>query len=221
MSDHTDHKAPAVMISIKSILEKLIKQEKKLINIISDSPTSQYRNHKMFYLVQQFAKEYRVTIRWIYLEAGHGKGIPDGIRAVVKKAARDITAFNLDIPHYSVKDFLESGLQEKLPSIEIITYSKDAVISLAENIRETTGIVGTMKIHDICCYPQSNNISVRNLSQEKAREVELRVINKKSNNKEESNQHTSDEESMEDELEDIDEDGGSQDESEAEICILL
>ena len=87
MSDHTDHKAPAVMISIKSILEKLIKQEKKLINIISNSPNSQYRNRKMFYLVQQFAKEYRVTIRWIYLEAGHGKGISDGIRAVVKKAA--------------------------------------------------------------------------------------------------------------------------------------
>ena len=124
MSDHTDHKAPAVMISIKPILEKLIKQEKKLINIIIDNI-------------------------W------------------------DIIAFNLDIPHYSVKDLLERGLQEKLPSKGIITYSKDAVISLAENIPETTGIVGTMKIHDICCYPQSNNTSVRNLSQEKAREVEL------------------------------------------------
>ena len=33
--------------------------------------------------------------------------------------------------------------------------------------------------------------------------------------------NTSDEESMEDELEDIDEDSSSQDESEAEICILL
>ena len=124
MSDHTDHKAPAVMISIKPILEKLIKQEKKLINIIIDNI-------------------------W------------------------DIIAFNLDIPHYSVKDLLERGLQEKLPSKGIITYSKDAVISLAENIPETTGIVGTMKIHDICCYPQSNNTSVWNLSQEKAREVEL------------------------------------------------
>ena len=124
MSDHTDHKAPAVMISIKPILEKLIKQEKKLINNIIDNI-------------------------W------------------------DIIAFNLDIPHYSVKDLLERGLQEKLPSKGIITYSKDAVISLAENIPETTGIVGTMKIHDICCYPQSNNTSVRNLSQEKAREVEL------------------------------------------------
>ena len=48
MSDHTDHKAPVVMISIKPILEKLIKQEKKLINIISDSPTSQYRTVKCF-----------------------------------------------------------------------------------------------------------------------------------------------------------------------------
>ena len=221
MSDNTDLKAPAMMINIKPILEKLLKQEKKLINIISDSPTCQYRNRKMFYLVQQFAKEYRVTIRWTYLEAGYGKGIPDRIGAVVKKAVRDIIAFNLHIPHYSVKDLLESSFQEKLPSIGIITYSKDAVIILAENIPETTGIVGTLKIHDICCYPQSNNISVQNLSQEKAREVELRVINKKSNNKEESNQHTSDEESMEDDLKGIDEDNSSQDESEAEICTLL
>ena len=159
VSDHIDHKAPAVMISIKPILEKLIKQEKKLINIISDSPTCQYRNCKMFYLVQQFAKEYRVTRRWIDLETVHDKDIPDGIGAV-KKAVRDIIAFNPDIPHYSVKDLLESGFEEKLPSIGIITYSKDAVISLTQNIPETTGIVGTMKIHDICCCPQSNNIFV-------------------------------------------------------------
>ena len=95
----------------------------------------------MFYLVQQFAEDYRVTIQCIYLEAGHDKGIPDGIGAVVKKAVQDIIAFNPDIPHSSVKDLLESGLQGKLPSIGIITYSKDAVISLAKNILGTTDIV--------------------------------------------------------------------------------
>ena len=39
------------------------------------------------------------------------------------------------------KDLFESGLQEQLPSIGIITYSKDAIISLAKNIPGTTDIV--------------------------------------------------------------------------------
>ena len=32
-----------------------------------------------------------IDLKWIYLESGHGKGIPDGIGATVKKAIKDVS----------------------------------------------------------------------------------------------------------------------------------
>ena len=84
LSDYTDHKTAAVMTSILPVLKNFAKGGKTTINIVIDSPMLQYRNRKIFYLIHQFAEEYIVTLHWIYLEAGHGKGIPDGIGVVVK-----------------------------------------------------------------------------------------------------------------------------------------
>ena len=62
LSDHTSHQAAAVMVSVKPVLESLVKNGKVKINIVSDSPTSQYRNKKIFYMIQQFSHEYEVTV---------------------------------------------------------------------------------------------------------------------------------------------------------------
>ena len=134
LSDHTSHQAAAVMVSVKPVLESLIKNGKVKINIVSDSPTSQYRNKKIFYIIQQFANEYEVTVHWIYLEAGHGKGIPDGVGAVVKRAIKDIIMYNPDDPHYTVDQLIQSGLQDHLTSVKIIVYSEEDVNSLESKL---------------------------------------------------------------------------------------
>ena len=33
----------------------------------------------MFYLVQEFLKDKKVIVSWIFLKKGHLKGVPDGI----------------------------------------------------------------------------------------------------------------------------------------------
>ena len=106
LSDHTSHQAAAVMVGLKPVLESLVKNGKVKINIVGDSPTSQSRNNKIFYMIQQFANEYEVTVHWIYLEAGHGKGIPDGVGAVVKHAIKDIIMYNPADPHYTVDQLI-------------------------------------------------------------------------------------------------------------------
>ena len=96
LSDYTGHKAAAVMTSILPVLKNYVEEGKTTINIVNDSPTSQYRNRKIFYLIHQFAEEYNVTLNWIYLEAGHGKGIPNGTGTVVKQAIQNVITFNTE-----------------------------------------------------------------------------------------------------------------------------
>ena len=37
-----------------------------------------------------------IDLKWIYLESGHGRGIPDRIGATVKKAIKDLLLFHPD-----------------------------------------------------------------------------------------------------------------------------
>ena len=106
ISDHTDHKAPATIVSFKSILNEFVNiSRKNKITIVSDSPTKQYRNKTIFYYMKRFVQSFKdVEFKWIFLEAGHGKGIPDGIGATVKKAIKNIVAKNPSVPVYKVED---------------------------------------------------------------------------------------------------------------------
>ena len=46
----------------------------KVIHFWSDSPSSQYRNIKMFSIMCRFVERYGIRCTWSYFEAGHGKG---------------------------------------------------------------------------------------------------------------------------------------------------
>ena len=123
LSDETDHKAAATWASMSPILNQCVEKGGiKKINIVSDSPTSQYRNKSIFYFMQDFCEKSNIFFKWIYLEAGHGKGIPDGIEAVVKQAISDIVPFNPEQGVYGCNDMLKLGLRDIIPSISIHTY---------------------------------------------------------------------------------------------------
>ena len=175
LSDYTDHKSAAVMTSIVPMLKNFVEGGKTTINIVSDSPTLQYRNRKIFYLIHQFAEEYNVTLHWIYLEAGHEKGIPDGTGAVIKQAIQNVITFNPDKPHYTVKHLFNSDLQMQLPSIKIHEYTKDDVVALDTAIPEVAPIKGMMKIHDVLCKNNEGFIIVKDVSSAKSRQVNLSV----------------------------------------------
>ena len=131
------------------MLKNFVEGGKTTINIASDTPTPQYRNIKIFYLIHQFAEEYNVTLHWIYLKAGHRKGIPDGIGVVVKQAIQNVITFNPDKSYYTVKHLFNCDLQMQLPSIKLHDYTMDNVVALDTVIPEVAPIKGTMKIHDV------------------------------------------------------------------------
>ena len=56
--------------------------------VFSDGPTTQYRCKDNFYMLSKVPIELGYQrINWSFMEAGHGKGAPDGIGAVVKREA--------------------------------------------------------------------------------------------------------------------------------------
>jgi hypothetical protein len=103
ISDNLSHGPAAIWAHLEPPI-KFIKEKYPLINklhVISDGPTTQYRCRANFYLFSTKPKELYIPEggSWNFMEAGHGKGAPDGIGAVVKRAAdtlvntyrRDIT----------------------------------------------------------------------------------------------------------------------------------
>ena len=58
-------------------LESLIEESNdkiNMINIVSDSSSSQYRNKSIFWFGSKFVEKYNVRLKWIYLELNKGKG---------------------------------------------------------------------------------------------------------------------------------------------------
>jgi hypothetical protein len=55
------------------------------IVIVSDSPSSQYRNRFTLFLMNTLCNA--SSWEWIYSEAGHGKGAADGVGAAIKRQA--------------------------------------------------------------------------------------------------------------------------------------
>ena len=89
VSDVTDHTAPMVFAILKQIvtLAKQTVPELKYIHYLSDSPSSQYRNKHLMYIIAQHDKMFGIPCTWTYFESGHGKGPCDGIGGSSKRLA--------------------------------------------------------------------------------------------------------------------------------------
>ena len=84
VSDVKSHKAEATMTSLLAMFGGDLK-DCKTMYIVSDSPTSQYRNKKMCFFIKKWAVENGVDIYWIYTESGHDKGPMDGVGSAIKR----------------------------------------------------------------------------------------------------------------------------------------
>lgn len=68
------------------------------VHFLSDSPSKQYRNQFMYYvmiryIVPIFSQLKRLS--WNYTEAGHGKGAPDGVGVTVKRTCDRIISYGV------------------------------------------------------------------------------------------------------------------------------
>ncbi len=153
MSDYTNHMAEAAWCSIEDLLAYMIEHKKiKRINIISDSPSSQYRNKTTIYFLNQYATQLAITIRWIFLESGHGKGIADAISARMKRKMDECISFNPNKSYNTTTDFVHDIINST--SIKLFTYDQTDVQKTKEQIPRTLKTVkGTAELHEIIAEP--------------------------------------------------------------------
>ena len=95
-----------------------------------------------------YCKEKIIDLKWIYLESGHGKGIPDGIGATVKKAIKDLLLFHPDDTLRNVADLFSHYIQDCIPSIELNVCSKD-VQKFNSSLPKVGEIKGILKVNEV------------------------------------------------------------------------
>lgn len=116
------------------------------IHFLSDSPSGQYRNCKMFYVISKLHWHFPSLrlVTWNYSESGHGKGAPDGVGGVLKRTADQIVARGRDIADLET---LFSVLKSNVPGVicEVIDESgiqqKDMLVPTLRSFK------GTMRVH--------------------------------------------------------------------------
>ncbi|PAA81990.1 hypothetical protein BOX15_Mlig001506g19, partial [Macrostomum lignano] len=122
------------------------------IVIVSDSPSSQYRNRKMVFLFDRLMKIMRVSSwRWIYTEAGHGKGAADGVGAAIKRRCDEVVASRQDVvTPQDVMEAVRSGsplhILTWLVQPEDMNYFTSIITFVGEDL---CGMPGSKSMHDV------------------------------------------------------------------------
>ncbi|KAG8176820.1 hypothetical protein JTE90_003448 [Oedothorax gibbosus] len=136
------------------------------IHGMSDSPSNQYRNKTMFYIISTVLKEDFPCIKkvtWNYTEAGHGKGAPDGIGGVLKRTADRIVAQGADLANYHT---LFEALQKEVVGVKLTAVTKNEIIK-CDNLLAGKPIYpfkGTAKVHQVTWSEAALKTSYRKLS---------------------------------------------------------
>ncbi|KAH3810303.1 hypothetical protein DPMN_138693 [Dreissena polymorpha] len=83
------------------------------------------------------------SVNWSYTEAGHGKGAPDGVGAVVKREADRLVSHGTDI---TAAQQLCTLLNDNLNVQMFYISDKEFSLSTSHNLQT---VKGTMKIHQV------------------------------------------------------------------------
>ena len=116
-----------------------------------------------------------VSLSWVYLEAGHGKGVPDGIGAAAKRAIDNIMGDYPKDPIYSVEDLLDLGLEAYLPSIVVLKHTPAEVDEVLKSIPKHNSVPGTMRFHEFTAMPDTTG-EVKLYSKENSGESTQKVF---------------------------------------------
>ena len=150
MSDENNHKAEAIHAAMNPKIKELAEKGVKEITVVSDSPTSQYRNGKCAYLTSRWSKEYGITICWLFTEAGHGKSAADGIGGGIKIKTQEKINMNPDTVINNVEDIKENIET----TTEIYIHTKEDIKEVKESMPNKLGpLKGAATLHELMFYP--------------------------------------------------------------------
>ena len=151
VSDDRSHTSSSVFAFIQALMPEV----KKLVpgptclNYITDSPTSQYRNKVMMYVVANHEELLGCKSSWLYLEAGHGKGPCDGLGGAAKRMAdTDVRVKKISIQ--DAEDFF-AWAESTNSTMKFIYVPQTKCIEAATLVGKmpTKTVKGTMKLHAV------------------------------------------------------------------------
>lgn len=121
LSDSMRHDPAAICAHLEPIIIEIRKviPELESVHFLSDGPTTQYKNRKMFYLACTYLVD-KLKVKnlcWHYSESGHGKGAPDGVGGCIKRTADDLVSKGVDIPDLTA---LVENIQMRCKGIKTI-----------------------------------------------------------------------------------------------------
>ncbi|XP_077457188.1 uncharacterized protein LOC144087065 isoform X2 [Stigmatopora argus] len=156
------HNASSVWAHLDPVLSDLRSKGVKVLHVVSDGPTSQYKNKTNLQLMclLPFSKYHFERVTWNFLETSHGKGPADGIGAAIKRVADRLVASGTDI--LSCTDLLNNMKRSEVKIIEVNTKDINDVDNIVQNLQGET-IQGTMLIHQVI-VPRKGVLLHRKLS---------------------------------------------------------
>ncbi|XP_063233360.1 uncharacterized protein LOC134537058 [Bacillus rossius redtenbacheri] len=168
LSKSLRHDPYAIAAHLTPILDKYLKQFPTVsrIHFLSDSPSTQYRNKTMYALISYYIPKTFLqidSITWNYSEAGHGKGAPDGVGAVLKRTADRNVAEGIDI---SDIDTLVASLGEHISGVHVEVVLEESIkdVELVMEDVEIMSFPGSMKVHQLKWSRNSCKVHFRKLS---------------------------------------------------------
>lgn len=132
-SDNLDHHAHGIWSHMKDILDHAHNQfpNTERVHFFTDSPSSQYRNTTNVFLMTLLLPKHFKNIKsfsWNFTEAGHGKGVMDGVGGSIKRNSDLLVLQQKDIT--CAKDLVELFSNSKTKVLEVPTETFDGIKSL-------------------------------------------------------------------------------------------
>lgn len=150
LSKSLKHDAPAIVTHLIPIFNKCLRKKPEIsdVHIISDAPSTQYRNKTTFFLIVTFLSTLFPQIKTIthnFSEANHGKGPADGVGSGVKQALDRAVAHGEDVIDL---DSALGVLKSSTKNIYIdVVEPKDIDIVREVSCDHLTPFKGTMSVH--------------------------------------------------------------------------
>lgn len=166
ISESLQHDAKAVLAHLVPILSEFLKTYDKVdtLHFLSDGPSNQYRNKTMFTIIGKCMPKMFPnisTISWNYNEAGHGKGAPDGVGAVIKQTADRLIAVNKDVADF--KSFVD--ISTAIKGVTVKTVTPEDIKRVENNIpADIPPIKGTFRVHQVTWNKLNRTLHFNSLS---------------------------------------------------------
>ncbi|KAK6195199.1 hypothetical protein SNE40_000673 [Patella caerulea] len=157
-SDSMQHGPAAIWQYLKPILSEISMTYPSVdcVHFFSDGPCSQYRQKGNFYLLSENIFSMGFTKSTLnFHEAGHGKGIPDGIGGTMKRIADCRVRYGTDI--MTANQFVDTLRQETKIKLFVVEISEGQSEKLIK--KSLKAVPGTMALHQIVITEQDTFVT--------------------------------------------------------------